>query len=31
MKDGKIIYLDGKVLVNDFKKDSKNTVEYLEP
>ena len=30
MKDGKIIYLDGKVLVNDFKKDSKNTVELKE-
>lgn len=30
MKDGKIIYLDGKVLVNDFKKDSKNPVELKE-
>jgi len=30
MKDGKIIYLDGKVLVNDFRKDSKNPVELKE-
>lgn len=30
MKDGKIIYIDGKVLVNDFTKDSKNPVELKE-
>lgn len=30
MKDGKLIYIDGKVLVNDFKKDSKNPVELKE-
>ena len=30
MKDGEIIYLDGKVLVNDFKNNSKNPVELKE-
>ena len=30
MKDGKIIYSDGKVIVNDITKDSKNPIELKE-
>jgi len=30
MKDGKIIYIDGKVLVNDYTKNSKNPIELKE-